>query len=170
MSGFSQRHSYEQAQNKALAASIHVGALVRVISFDSANMTVSVRPVVQTGDTTGSQILGVPVAGTRGGGFVFRPYYKPGDLGVVLYLDHDMDEVMATGGDAVSNTERNHSDNDAVFIGGIVAGGWAAPDMPEGIILSTEDGSTFIAVTSSGIQVKGNLNVDGDITATGNIG
>ena len=163
MSGL--QYTYQQAQAAALAASIHVGAMVRVISFNQTNMTVNIRPIVQTGDTTGSQVLSVPVVGTRGGGFIFRPVYKPGDIGVVLYLDHDMDEAMARGGDAVSNTERRHSDNDAVFLGGLITGGWSAPTLPEGIVLATEDGSVSLAVTSGGVEIRGNVNISGTIAA-----
>ena len=167
MSGLSKQYGYQQAQEAALAASIHVGALVRVIDFNPVRMTVNVRPIVQTGDTTGSQVLGVPVAGTRGGGFIFRPVYQPGDIGVVLYLDHDMDEAMARGGDAISNTERRHSDNDAVFVGGLVTGNRLMPALPSGIVMATEDGGTYLAVGAGGITIKGNVTVDGDVTAGG---
>lgn len=162
MSGFSDQYKYQEAQQAALAASIHVGALVKVISFDPSSMTVNVKPLVQSEYTAGSQVLGVPVAGTRGGGFLFRPCFRSGDIGVVLYLDHDMDEVMAKGGEAASNTERGHSENDAVFVGGIVAGGWNSPGLPEGIVLGTEDGAVYLAVTPSGVVIKGTLTVDGN--------
>ena len=167
MKGFSQKYEYQQAQENAISAAIHVAAIVRVISFNPAKMTVNVQPVTQLNGSTGSQILGVPVAGTRGGGFIFRPVFRTGDIGVVLYLDHDMDEAMARGGDAVPNTERRHSDNDAVFLGGVISGGWSSSGLPEGIVLATEDGGIHLAVTSSGIKVKGTITVDGDVIADG---
>ena len=66
---------------------------------------------------TQPQILSVPVALVRGGGFVLRPCYKAGDAGVLLYIDHDIDRIAASGEESEPNTERNHSDEDAVSSG-----------------------------------------------------
>lgn len=165
----SSRYEYEKAQREALLSSIFVATLVRVIRFDPAGMTVDVQPVIPrlvAGEyATPTPILQVPVAGTRGGGYLIRPWYNSGDLGVVLYLDGDMDAAMAAGGEAKPNTERKHSNSDAVFLGGIVAGGWKSVDVPQGLCLATEDGSVSLAITAQGINLKGNLTVDGTVSA-----
>lgn len=171
MNGFSSQYKYQQAQQAALASSIHVAALVKVISFDAANMRVNVKPIAQrntSGDYAGpSQILDVPVAGTRGGGFIFRPVYKSGDIGIVVYLDHDIDTPLEKGDECAPNTERTHSDSDAVFLGGVVAGGWTSSGLPDGLVLATENGSVSLAVTTSGISIKGTVTVEGDVVADG---
>jgi len=172
VSGNSQKLKYEQAQAASIAAGIHVGALVKVVAFYPDSMTVDVQPIAQrlTGGeyATPSQVIGVPVAGTRGGGFIFRPWYKNGDIGAVLYLDHDIDTPLEKGADCKPNTERCHSDSDAVFIGGIVAGGWVSQGLPEGLVMATEDGSVYLAVTPGGIQIQGDVTVTGgDVVADG---
>ena len=111
-------------ERREQAANVRVGALCRVEKFDPAAMRVDVQPLSKAldagGDRTQPQILSVPVALVRGGGFVLRPCYKSGDVGVLLYIDHDIDRIAASGEESEPNTERNHSDEDAVFIGAFV--------------------------------------------------
>ena len=49
------------------------------------------------------------VALTHCGGFIFRPWIKEGDIGTVVYLDHDMDATVTGGKEAKPLTERNHA-------------------------------------------------------------
>lgn len=169
MSGFSQQYQYEQAERRELLSSIHVAAVAKVLSFDPTAMTVDVLPLSQrlTGGeyATPSLIQGVPVAGTRGGGFLYRPWFQKDDVGLLLYLDHDADLVLQQGAPCRPNTERSHSDSDPVFLGGIVAGGWRSQGLPEGLVLAEETGNCYIAITKNGIQVKGDIRVEGDVTA-----
>lgn len=169
MSGFSQKYKFDQANNSALVNSIHVGALVKVVVFDKAKMTVDVLPISKrlTGGeyATPSQVLGVPVAVTRSGGFLYRPFIKEGDIGVILYLDHDIDKTLETADECKPNTERTHSDSDAVFIGGIIAGDFECPDLPDGMVMATENGDIYLAVTERNIQIKGDVVVEGDVVA-----
>ena len=51
-------------------------------------------------------------------------------MGVVLYLDHDMDSTVSGAKEAQPLTERNHATTDAVFVGGIVAGSYTAQGLP----------------------------------------
>lgn len=94
-------YEYQQIHDKRLAESICVAATVKVVAFDPAKMTVDVQPLskhLQNGKYESQPpILGVPVACTRCGGFITRPWIKAGDTGVVVYLDHDMDSTV-TGG------------------------------------------------------------------------
>lgn len=170
-------YSYQQVHDQKLAESISVAAIVQVTSFDSAKMTVNVQPLskhLENGNYESQPpILSIPVACTRCGGFLFRPWYKAGDVGVVVYLDHDLDSTVSGGKEAVPLTERNHATSDAVFIGGIVAGSFAVSGLPdESIALATEDGSIYVAVTKSNIvlngnvQVNGNVQIDGSLSAT----
>lgn len=72
-------------ERREQAANVRVGALCRVEKFDPAAMRVDVQPLSKALDAgvyrTQPQILSVPVALVRGGGFVLRPCYKAGDVG-----------------------------------------------------------------------------------------
>lgn len=78
-------------------------------------MTVDVQPLskhLQNGKYESQPpILSIPVACTRSGGFIIRPWIKAGDVGVVLYLDHDMDSTVSGAKEAQPLTERNHATN-----------------------------------------------------------
>lgn len=167
------QYRYEKAQQKEAAAAVSVAAIVKVISFDPSTMTVDVQPLSKRLEQGSYQsqppTLGVPVACTKGGGFVFRPWYRAGDVGAVVYIDHDIDNVVANGSESEPNTERNHSANDAVFIGGIVPGNGPISGLPDGALaLGTDDGSVYLAVTPGGIEIRGNVTVTGgDVTADG---
>lgn len=170
----SKKRAYEDAKDRALSEGICVGDIVKVLKFDPAKMTVDVMPVVKYQDEEKFQsctpILSVPVAPVFGGGFFIRPWYKSGDLGVVFYFDRDSDAVLANGAEADPNTDRLHSGDDAVFIGGIIAGGKTAPGYPsDALVMGTEDGQTYIAITKQGIKIKGDIDIEGNTTQKGNI-
>ena len=167
-------YNYQQIHDKKLAESICVAATVTVLSFDPAKMTVNVQPLSKHLENCKYEsqppILAVPVACTRTGGFIIRPWIKAGDTGVVLYLDHDMDSTVTGGKEAEPLTERNHSTTDAIFVGGIVAGDYIVQGLPaESLVLAADDGSVFIAVTKSGVQIQGDVTVKGKITASGDV-
>lgn len=174
MASTKKQMAYEAAQEKNLLSAINCAAIVRVMAFNPEMMTVDVSPLVRRpmGDSfqTPPPILSVPVAAVRGGGYIVRPWYKVGDVGVIVYLDVDSDNAISSGDACNPNTERLHSGDDAVFIGGIFAGEGTAPGLPaESLVLSTEDGQTYIAISTRGILIKGDLQVDGGIKASGDI-
>lgn len=165
---------YQEIRDEKLAESICVAAVVRVTKFDPAKMTVNVQPMskhLENGSYESQPpILGIPVVCTRSGGFIFRPWITEGDIGVVVYLDHDLDDVLASGKEIEPSTERNHSTSDAVYIGGIIAGSFSVKGLPEkSLALAKEDGSIYIAIAEDKIMLKGDLSVDGKITAKGDI-
>lgn len=167
-------YEYQQIHDQKLAESIHVAAMVKVTAFDKSAMTVDVQPLAKALENgkyeSQPPILQVPVALTRSGGFLFRPWFKPGDVGVVIYTDHDIDNVLASGAETEPETERNHSSSDAIFVGAVVSGGFQISGVPDkAIALAKEDGSIYVAVTSSGVKIKGNVEVDGKITASGDV-
>lgn len=167
------KRQYEDANNKALSKNICVADLVSILSFDYNAMTVDVKPIVKYPDEEKFQscppILAVPIAPIMGGSFVFRPWYKPGDIGVVVYLDRDSDNAISDGGEAEPNTERLHSGDDAIFLGGIASGSKKVSGLPqEAICLSTEGAGVYIAVKQNEIEIKGNIKITGDIEVNGN--
>ena len=161
-------YNYQKIHDRRLAESICVAAVVSVTAFDPTKMTVDVHPLskhLQNGKYESQPpILSIPVACTRSGGFILRPWIKVGDVGVVVYLDHDMDSTVISGKEAQPLTERNHATTDAVFIGGIVAGSYTVQGLPsEALVLATDDGGVYIAVTKGGVQIKGDVHVEGQI-------
>ena len=139
-------YEYQKIHDKRLAESICVAATVKVVAFDPVKMTVDVQPLskhLQNGKYESQPpILGVPVACTRCGGFITRPWIKAGDTGVVVYLDHDMDSTVTGGKEAKPLTERNHATTDAIFIGAIVAGSYSSSGLPsDSLVLAAENGS-----------------------------
>ena len=162
-------YDYQQAHDQRLAASISVAATVRVMKFDKDKMTVNVQPLSKHLQNCSYEsqppILCVPVAVTRCGGFIFRPWIKEGDVGVVVYLDHDLDSTVSGGKEAKPQTTRNHSTSDAVFIGGIVSGSYSVKGLPdESVALATEDGGIYVAVTKDKVAIK-NGGTTADFTA-----
>lgn len=152
-------YNYQQIHDRKLAESICVAAVVQVMAFDSAKMTVDVQPLskhLENGSYESQPpILGVPVACTRSGGFIFRPWFKSGDTGVVVYLDHDSDSTVAGGKEAEPITERNHSSSDAIFVGAIVSGSYTVKGIPdESLALASEDGKIYVAVEKDKIEFK----------------
>lgn len=168
------KQAYEDAKKQADAAGLCVADVVKVLAFDEAALTVDVQPITRYPDEdtfqTKPPVLAVPVATIYGGGFVIRPVYKAGDIGVVVYLDRDSDAVIAGGAEADPNTERLHSGDDAVFVGGIRTGGSSISGHPAGSLsLGTADGGVYLSVSPSGIDIKGNVTITGDLTVTGGV-
>jgi hypothetical protein len=175
----SRQYDYEKQQQKTASAAVNVAQLVKIIAYDPAKMTVDVQPISKRLDQGSYEsqppILSVPVSCQRGGGFAMRVNYKPGDVGSVVFCDHDIDNAVAGGAEGEPNTERNHSSSDAVFMGGIATGVGGVSGLPDGFAIGTDDGGIYLAVTDSGIvilgdvEITGNLTVTGDITATGDV-
>lgn len=164
-------YEYQRAHDQRLMASVSVAATVQVMKFDKSKMTVNVQPLskhLQNGNYESQPpILGIPVAVTRMGGFILRPWIKEGDVGLVVYLDHDLDSTVSGGKEAEPQTTRNHSTSDAVFIGGIVSGGYTVAGLPdESLCLATEDGSVYVAVKKGGIEIKGDVSIDGKLSVS----
>lgn len=151
--------NYQRIHDRTVRESICVAATVQVLKFDPAKMTVNVQPLskhLENGRYESQPpILKVPVALTHCGGFIFRPWIKEGDIGVVVYLDHDMDATVTGGKEAKPQTERNHATTDAVFVGALVAGSYEVKELPEKAhVIAKDDGSIYVAVTEEKVTVK----------------
>lgn len=160
----------QRTHDLKLKESLCVAAVVQVLKFDPEKMTVNVQPLskqLENGKYESQPpILCVPVAVTHSGGFLFRPWFKPGDTGVVVYLDHDMDATVTGGKEAKPLTERNHATTDAIFVGAIVSGDYKVEGLPkESIAIAKDDGSIYVAITKDKVIVK-NEGTTAEFTAT----
>lgn len=164
----------EVQKQKEQAASIHVGALCRVEAFDPTAMTVDVQPLSRVLDAgvyrTPPPVLGVPVALIRGGGFVLRPWYVQGDVGAIVYMDHDIDRIVEAGQESQPNTERSHASEDAVFVGAFVPASNRLSGLPENaLVMATDGGGLYIALKPDVIEIKGDIRLTGNVTQKGDI-
>ena len=81
---------------------------------------------------------------------------------MVVYLDHDMDSTV-TGGKSQAPHGATIATTDAIFIGAIVAGSYSSSGLPaDSLVLATESGSVYVAVSAAGVAIKGNPDRDGE--------
>ena len=157
------RESYnvDNREQKSLLEGVRVSALCKVTKFDASTMTVDVQPLSKALDggvyRTPPPVLGVPVAMIRGGGFFLRPWYKSGDVGVIVYADHDIDRIAEAG------------QEDGIFVGAFIPKSNPISGVPDDtLVMSTEGGSVYIALHHDHIEIKGDIKHTGDIEQTGN--
>ena len=151
------------AREENLSGGLRVAELVKVVRFNAESMTVDAQPLVKVSidGTMANQprLTGVPVAGLCMGDFAVRPWYKKGDIGLVIICDKDIDAALE-GKITEPATSRNHDMTDAVFVGGIAKGGKAPSGLPDNALVLSA-GSTYIAVKPDGIEVSGKLMLNG---------
>lgn len=151
------------AREEKLAANIRVAELVKVVRFDPQTMTIDAQPLVKSNiDGTAAaqpQLTGVPVASIAMGDFTIRPWYKKGDMGVIIVCDKDIDQALK-GEVAEAATSRNHDLGDSIFIGGICKEGKSPSSLPENALVLAA-GSTYLAISQEAVTISGDLIVNG---------
>jgi len=166
------RSDVKKAHDEKLARSVHVSTLVQVIAFSPDAMTVDVQPMIKVkidGEYVSQPpLIGVPVACICAGTFMIRPWYVPGDVGMVVFGDADMDAALMSGSESEPTTARGHAMDDAQFVGGICAGGKLPQGLPDETI-ALMAGETFVAIGEDQITVKGDVEITGDIKITGDV-
>jgi len=127
MARITSQRAYEDANELNLKRSVKVAELAQVIEFYPDAMRADVKPLVKYPDGNNylscPPILSVPVLCTFGSdGTPYCAEWRKGDIGLIVYLDRDSDGVLISGGESAPNTERVHSGDDAVLIGGVPTG------------------------------------------------
>ncbi|MDR1262607.1 MAG: hypothetical protein LBK46_03835 [Oscillospiraceae bacterium] len=165
-------YRYEQAHDATLRESMSGGALVKVIKFNDEDGTVDVQPIAKR-NVNGvyedrPPILHVPISNPSGTGFTCRQQFKKGDVGSMLFFDHDMDNPYAAGDKAQPNTPRVHQGGDGVFMGSVPAGGKPHSLLPPGTYGFGVDDSNYLVIYPDGhieiiseqpVTVKSDLDV-----------
>lgn len=121
-----------KASERRLLETIRIADLVVVTAFHEERMTVDVKPLVKR-EMAGTYVSPPPVLEVKiayipleiqveGEPASVKIDIKPGDVGVVVYLDLDSDNSIRSGGESRPNSTRLHSGDDAVFVGRILPG------------------------------------------------
>lgn len=165
MSYSSKRSDVDAAKAEKTASSVRVSQMVRVLKFDSAALTVDVHPInkesIDGSYASAAPIMAVPAACLCSGDYVIRPWYKRGDVGLLIVGDSDIDAALQSDGkDVEPNTSRSHSPEDGIFIGGIALAGKAPAGLPDNALVLAA-GGTYLAISPSGVTISGQLTVNG---------
>ena len=153
---------------RSIFIDLHVCLPATVVSYDSATNTVDLQPAIQAvlldnKFVTLPQIFDIPVLELGGKGLSVKIPLQPGDTGIVIFCDRDITLFKQEKKNTQPNTLRKHDLSDGIFIP--MKFGSAGSD---NILIQSDDGATKLEITSSGINIKGNLTVEGEITAKNN--
>lgn len=166
----SREYSTRQAMQRKLAEEIHVADMVEVMEFYSDDMTVDVKPLVmavrEERFVSRPPILKVPVATLGSRDFFIRPWYKAGDVGLIIYLDYDSDNAFASGEETEPLTMGCHTGKDGIFIGGAMCGCSPLEGVPDEAI-AIGSGKNYLAVGKDGITVHGKMELSGGLKVDG---
>lgn len=137
-----------------------------VVSYNSADNTVDLQPAIQAVLKDNSfvslpQIFDIPVLELGGAGLSIKIPLQAGDTGIVIFCDRDISLFKQEKKNTQPNTLRKHDLSDGIFVPMRFGNSGSS-----NILIQSEDGNTQFEVTSSGINIKGNITVDGEITAT----
>lgn len=156
----SKRYALEQARNRGIQKSICVAELVQVMEFYPDDMTVDVKPMVKVEQEDSfvekPPVLKIPVIMLGSIEIPVRPWYKAGDVGLIVYLDQDSDNVLLTGVDSEPQTTGYHTGEHAVFVGTVLCGEMML-EMPENQTekaISAGMPEQYIAISEEEIKVK----------------
>jgi hypothetical protein len=165
---------------KIFAREIIYGAIGKIDKFNKQKMRADVQPLFYStskGVRTDHAIIPqAPVQFLYSGGFYVRPDYKKDDLVWLSYATFNIENQLK---DQFESTEgaTNHEHALSV-VSGLALSNWQAPDefSKDGLLIGHKDGGLWLQVTDSEINGegtklnwKGDLAIDGKITATDNI-
>lgn len=177
----SKSYALEQAKIKGMKKSICVAELVQVVAFYPDDMTVDVIPMVKEKQEDSyierSPLLKIPVLLLGSLDIPVKPWYREGDVGLVVYLDQDSDNVLESGGISEPLTKGYHTGEHGIFIGTILSGGnmLEMPGQPGEKAVSAGMLGHYIAVTekeisiqtSKTVKIKGEVRIEGSLYVNG---
>lgn len=149
--------------------------LVVVKAVDSDKGTVNVQPLVNQLDGSGNAtphgtVFGLPYVRMQGGTNAVIMTPKVGDLGLIVIADRDTSAARAAKGIANPGSLRKFNAADGVYIGGILNG---VPDQTveftdDGVVITDKNGHK-IEMKSTGVEITGDVKVNGKIEATAGV-
>ena len=156
---------------ESAGADLHVAMPGIITAFDATEQTVTVQPALRerlTGQN-GSQkwvqlplLLDVPICIPRAGGFAITLPIKKGDECLVIFTDHCIDAWWSNGGVQNQIELRRHDLSDAFAIVGTYSQPKRVSDYSAtSMQLRNDSGSQMIDISQSGINLIGNIKVNG---------
>lgn len=136
-----------------LTGQINSCMLGKIEKFDPTTMKAQVVPLVKDKP----MLIEVPVSFMKAGPFIIRPPYKRGDMVLIVFADADIDNILLTGDVSEPNTNRGHSMDDAIVVGGIMPFTGSLPgEHAEDLIIAKSDLSAKIVISQEGnITIQG---------------
>lgn len=143
-----------------------------VEQYDPATNRATVKPLIQklgvdNSLTTRASLASVPVFQMGAGGYLINVKPKKGDLGWIKANDRDISLFLQSYKESKPNTLRKHDFADSVFFPDVMRGYTA--DEEDGLSIQNTSGSIKISLRNSGVFVAGNLEVEGDVIASGEV-
>lgn len=144
--------------------------LVRVVAVQAAGEVapvgvLDVVPMVHQVDGAGKAvehgtIHNVPYFRIQGGANAIILDPQVGDIGIAVFAGRDTSKVKATRAPALPGSKRRFDWADALYIGGVLNG------TPTAWVRFSSEG---LELKASAIKIIGNVDVTGDITASGEV-
>ena len=148
----------------ATATLVQVQAVSNTPGQVTAVGRVDVLPMVNQingyGDATPHGVLhNLPYFRFAGGNNAILLDPQVGDLGIVIFCDHDISSVKATGKQANPGSRRRFDMADGIFIGLCIG------PTPERYIAFTDSGINIVVKAGETVAITGNITATGGITA-----
>lgn len=145
---------------------VHTALPARVESYDAATQTADIKPMLkrvmrranmERVTETLPVIPCVPVMWPRGGGYFMHMPLTPGDSGMLIFSEYQLDRWRSTGDDVDPGDTRRHDLSGAVFIPGLFPSGEAIGDAAvedgdNGLRLGN-DGNYVVMITDDSIRI-----------------
>lgn len=158
-----------QVLKKNIFQTLNVCLPAVVTKYDPAKNTVDVQPAIQSVMKDNSfmdlpPVFTVPVISLGGNGLSIRIPLKEGDTGIIICADTDITLFIQELKNTQPQTLRRHDLADCFFIPSTF--GKVTPSQTSDIVIQNDSGSVAFVISSSGISIKGDLTVEGEIKAT----
>ena len=135
--------------------------IVRGVSGSHPNMRLTIQPSIALRDADGNArpfdvIHDVPLQCIGGGGWLIEVTPGVGDIVWLIFSDRPLDEWKRNGGMVEPTESRTHATQDAFAIP--LSGG---NGVSSNLVLRSSSGTPALEMTSTGIDIVGNLRVSG---------
>lgn len=151
---------------KKIFLDLRVCLPANVISYNAtentADLQIAIQEVLMNNKFIDMpQIFDIPVLELGGNDLSVKIPLKAGDTGIVIFCDRDITLFKQEKKNTQPQTLRKHDLSDGIFIPMKFGNSGSS-----NIVIQSADGSTKFEVTSSGINIKGNVTIEGNIQAT----
>lgn len=172
-SGNSPENAMQFMVKQIIRGGVSTAMIVLVKAVDTTARTVDIVPMVDQVTATGqviphSVLHEIPYGYEQGGNCLIKIDPAPGDIGVAVFAHRDITRVKRTKQAAAPPTLRTHHLSDGLYVRTL----WAA-SAPEHSITFNGNGITVSSNLTVDINAKtkfrGDMEVDGAITATGDV-